>query len=134
MGYPPPPGYPQPGLRGVPKVGYPLSGYLRWGTPCQGTPQPGPMRGKVSEVGHPPLGYPPARSDGGIPRVGYPPSRGTPLAGPGRGTPPPTGVDRQMDGWMDGQTCVKTLPSRRITYEVGNNHGCVQSSYHRRLI
>ena len=33
-------------------------------------------------------------------------------------TPPP--VDRQIDGWMDGQTRVKTLPSRRTTYAGGN--------------
>ena len=28
-------------------------------------------------------------------------------------------VDRQMDGWMDGQTRVKTLPSHRTTYAGG---------------
>ena len=41
-----------------------------------------------------------------------------PPAGPGQGTPP---VDKQMDGWVDGQTRVKTLPSRRTTYAVGKN-------------
>ena len=57
-------------------------------------------------------GTPLARSDRG---------GGTP---PGWGTPPhldlarvpPLGVDRQNDG----QTRVKTLPSRRTTYAVGN--------------
>ena len=34
------------------------------------------------------------------------------------GTPP---VDRQIDGWMEGQTRVKTLSSRRITYAGGKN-------------
>ena len=34
------------------------------------------------------------------------------------GTPP---VDRQIDGWMEGQTRVKTLPSRRTMYAGGNN-------------
>ena len=49
---------------------------------------------------------------------------GTPAGGTPQldlaGVPPP-GVDRQIDGWMDGQTRVKTLPSRRTTYAVGNN-------------
>ena len=73
-------------------------GYPRWVTPhCQ----------EVSLL---------ERSDGG----GYP-RWGTTRAGPGLGTPrPPPSVDRQMDGWMDGWTRVKTLPSRRTTYEVGN--------------
>ena len=67
------------------------------------------------------MGYLPARSNGGVPEVGYPPSRGTPqldlaVVPPGPGYPP--SVDRQMDG----QTRVKTLPSRRTTYAVGNNN------------
>ena len=33
--------------------------------------------------------------------------------------PPPLWTDRLMHGWMDGQTCVKTLPSRRTTYAGG---------------
>ena len=80
-----------------------------------------------------------------FPEVGYPPGPGltwggyprwdTHLAGgtpPGwtwlgyhpswtwtwPGYPPRCG---QTDGWMDGQTRVKTLPSRRTTYAVGNN-------------
>ena len=32
----------------------------------------------------------------------------------------PLWTDRLMDGWMDGQTWVKTLPSRRTTYAGGN--------------
>ena len=39
------------------------------------------------------------------------------------GYPP---VDRQIDGWMDGQTRVKTLPSRRTTYAGGNNRYSIQ--------
>ena len=35
--------------------------------------------------------------------------------------PPPLWTDRIMDGWMDGQTRVKTLPSRRTTYAGGND-------------
>ena len=31
-------------------------------------------------------------------------------------------VDRQIDGWMDGQTRVKTLPSHHTTY-AGNKNG-----------
>ena len=73
-----------------------MGGYPRWGTPPAGVPPwPGPMGGT--------------------------------RAGPGYGTPPswiwlgypPLGVDRQTDGWMDGQTRVKTLPSRRTTCAVG---------------
>ena len=73
----------------------------------------------LPEVGYPPpAGVPPwpGPTEGeGVPEVGYPlPAGGTPwldLAGvapppagpgPGRGTPPPT------NGWMNGQTCVKT--------------------------
>ena len=36
-------------------------------------------------------------------------------------------MDRQIDGWMDGQTRVKTLPSRRTTY-AGGNDGSNQES------
>ena len=83
VGYPPV-GVPPPAKsdRGVPEVGYPPSGYplarsgggyLRWGTPCQGTP---PAR----------WGTPPSQVWWGVPKVGYPPPQ---LAGPGRGTPPP---------------------------------------------
>ena len=35
------------------------------------------------------------------------------------GTPPCGQTDIWMDGWMDGQTRVKTLPSRRTTYAGG---------------
>ena len=35
--------------------------------------------------------------------------------------PPPPRCG-QTDGWMDGQTRVKTLPPRRTTYAVGNKH------------
>ena len=114
---------------GVPEVGY----------PCQGTPWPGSTRGTQSGV--PPIRLPPARSDwGGIwggvplgqvwlggvvpklgfPRQGYPPPPSwTWLGYPPTWTWPgtlPLGVDRQNDG----QTRVKTLPSRRTTYAVGN--------------
>ena len=78
---------------------------------------------------------PPAKSDRGGTQGGVPPSRGTPPLGypPGQvqwggtqGEVPsshldlagvhPLGVDRQIDG----QTRVKTLPSHRTTYAVGN--------------
>ena len=47
-----------------------------------------------------------------VSRGGVPPSWTWP------GYPPPT--CGQTDGWMDGQTHVKTLPSRRTTYAVVN--------------
>ena len=92
--------------------------------PGQGTP---PQPGYPPWPGYPPPGYPPAR----VPPLGrVPPSwtwQGTPPAAPWHsgkcckvlwdmGTPP---VDRQIDGWMEGQTRVKTLPSRRTTYTGG---------------
>ena len=91
-------GYPPPG--GTTLAKSPQGGYPRWGTP-----QPGLMGGIQG---------------GGTPsQVGYPP------AGPGWGTPPPGWTwpgyppCRQTDGWMEGQTRVKILPSRRTTYAVG---------------
>ena len=126
-GYPPSQVW-QGGTRGGnPPLGYPPSqvwwGYPRWGPPLgyppvrvpphQGTPQPDLTAG-VPEVGYP---------HQGTPQSGYTPDRGIlpagpgwvpPLAGPGRGTPRPPGVDRQ--------TPVKTVPYRRTTYAVGNKH------------
>ena len=55
-------------------------------------------------------GVPPGRGTHQLDLAGVPPS----LAGPSRGTPLWT------DTWMDGQTGVKTLPSRCTTYAVGN--------------
>ena len=135
----PPAGYP-PGwtcqgtlrpdmARGVPCWGGTLPGY-----PWQGTPRYPPGRVLPSRV--PPwAGYPPGRVS---------PQQGTPLAGPGR-VPPPAGPGRvpprclshgilgnvakhygiwvpppPVDRQMDGQTRVKTLPSRRTTYAGGN--------------
>ena len=83
--------------------------------PYRGTP-PGQVRwGGVTQGGVPPtpVGVPPSQVQWGVPEVGYP-HRGTPqldLAGvppprPGRGTPPPR--CGQTEGWMDGQTRVKT--------------------------
>ena len=102
--------------------------------PSQGTPQPGyppwpgyPPARVPLQPGYPlpPLGpgYPPARIPPQLDLAGYPP------AAPWHsgkcckalwdmGTPP---VDRQIDGWMEGQTRVKTLPSRRTTYAGGKN-------------
>ena len=115
--------------RGIPTAAYQVL-HLRWGTPSpssRGTPWPGPM-------GMYPTPPSPARSDGGCTQGGVPPGQVQqgggylrqvpPPAGPGWGTPlrldlarvlPPSGVDRQDDG----QTRVKTLPSRRTTYAVG---------------
>ena len=119
-----------PPLAGYPPARVPTLGRV---PPSQGTP-PGYPPARV-----PPWpGYPPARVP---PQPGYPPGQGTPPAGPGRvppqlhlagyppscpmafwemlqsimgyGYPPP--VDRQIDG----QTRVKTLPSRRTTYAGG---------------
>ena len=124
-GYPPsqgtpparvPPGQGTPLARVPPWPGYPQPGY----PPGQGTPRPG----------YPPWpGYPPSWTWQGTP-PGYT-WQGTPPGCPmafwemlqsimGYGYPPP--VDRQIDGWMDGQTRVKTLPSRRTTYAGGNKN------------
>ena len=105
---------------GVPEVGYPLGrtwlgyplagvpsltrcngGYPRWGTPQQGLPH---VRGYL----------PPQLDLAGVPP---PPPAGP---GPDQVIPPPPRCG-QTDGWMDGQTRVKTLPSRRTTYAVGYN-------------
>ena len=136
-------GTPQPGLTGVPKVGSPparFNGGTQGGIPPSG--YPGQVWWEVLAVG-----YPLERSDGGVLKVGYPhwgtslarfnrgylgwgtPWQGYPRARPDWGTPPsPPGPGHgiplwcgQTDGWMDGQTRVKTLPSRRPMYAVGNN-------------
>ena len=101
-------GYPPgrvPSQQGTPPAGYPLAGY----PPSRVPPQQGtPLS---------PAGYPPSR---------VPPQQGSPFPGcpmafweilqsiMGYRYPPP--VDRQMEG----QTRVKTLPSRRTTYAGGN--------------
>ena len=106
-------------LRWVPPIRVPPRGTPHWGTLTEGYP---PVR--VPPLGCPPIGYP---SHQGTPCLGTP-HQGTPQPGPGLGTPPPC-LDLaqvpypprcgQTDGWMDGQTRVKTLPSRRTTYAVG---------------
>ena len=94
-------------------------GYLP-GSPLAG---PGSIPPQLNLAGYPPrldlAGYPPPKLD----LAGYPPSV-CPMAFwemlqsiMGYGYPP---VDRQIDGWMEGQTHVKTLPSRRTTYTGGN--------------
>ena len=91
----------------------------RQGTPWQGTPQQG-----TPQQGTPPGRVPPSWTwQGTPPRPGRVPPLGVcPMAFwemlqsiMGYGYPPP--VDRQMEG----QTRVKTLPSRRTTYAGGNN-------------
>ena len=123
-GYPPQPGYPfsrvppHPDLAGgVPDQGTP---------PARVPPQPGYPPGRVPP--HPDLGGVP---DQGTPPARVPPQQGTPPVVPmafwemlqsimGHGYPPTCGqTDWWMDGWMDGQTRVKTLPSRRTTYAGG---------------
>ena len=75
------------------------------------------------------LGTPCPRLDGGLPIKGW---MGVPQSKAGWGTPPSkarwgtpwldlTGVPLPPCGQTDGQTHVKTLPSHRITYAVGNN-------------
>ena len=142
---PPWPGYPparvSPPARVPPQPGYPpWPGYPpNQGTPPgQGTPQPGypPWSGYPPKPGYPPRpGYPPW--------PGYPPGQGTPLDLAGyppwldlAGYPPPAapwhsgkcckalwdmGTPLWTDRIMEGQTRVKTLPSRRTTYAGGKN-------------
>ena len=99
----------------------------RQGTPpCQGTPPPGYPPGRVlpPPAGYPPqldlAGYPPDRVPPQLDLAGYPPQclphgiLGNVAKHYGIWVPPP--VDRQMEG----QTRVKTLPSRRTTYAGGN--------------
>ena len=113
--------------RGIPTAAYQVLHLLsctRWGTPHWGIPAPA----RSDQEGGVPSqsGYPPARSDGGGTWGGVPPQPGltggtrggVPPAGPGCGTPPPSQCG-QTDGWMDGQTRVKTLPFRLTTYAVG---------------
>ena len=91
VGYRPPPG------RGTPsQVGQ--GGYMRWGTPWQGYPQPGLI--------------------GGYPRwITPPPQQGYPLPGPGQSTPHldlagvPLPRCGQTDGWMDRHVSKHNLPS-----------------------
>ena len=143
-GYPPWQGTPQPGyppLAGPGRVP-PPPGWTWQGTPAARVPpQPGYPPGWTWQ------GTPPARVP---PRSGYPPGQGTPPARvpPRPGYPswldlagyppwlphgilgnvakhygiwvPPLWTDRLMDGWKEGQTRVKTLPSRRTTYAGGN--------------
>ena len=66
-----------------------------------------------------------------VPTLGYPLSHPDLLTWLGGGTylgqttlvgvPSPLWTDRQMDRQTDGQTRVKTLPSRRTTYRGGKN-------------
>ena len=120
---------------GVPEVGYPQAevppsqvwwGYPNWSTPWQGYP---PARSDESTQG----GVPLARSDRGYLRWGTPwegtPSQvwwgGYPAGWTWLGYHPPSwtwpGYPLWTDRMMDGQTRVKTLPSSRTAYAVGNN-------------
>ena len=125
-GYPPPP-HPDLAGGGVPDLGTPPAGY----PPQQGTPP-----GRIPPHQGTPPQYPPCQGTP-CPPAGYPPSRVAPptrvpppVAAPWHsgkcckalwdmGNPPPP-VDRQMEG----QTRVKTLPSRRTTY-AGGKYLCV---------
>ena len=119
-----------------------LTGYppvLAWGgyRVYLGTPQPGYPQQGTSHQGTLLPGYPPR-----LDLAGYPPLpgwtwQGTPPAAPWHsgkcckalwdmGTPP---VDRQIDRWMEGQTRVKTLPSRRTTYAGGNKRQFMIDSF-----
>ena len=94
-GYPPPP----PGGSGTPprgtRIQTPLGGYPD-PDPPGGVPRPGPPRGGPG----PPQGVP------------GPPQGGTRTRTPPGGVPgPPLPPRGQTDGWMEGQTLVKTLPS-----------------------
>ena len=88
--------------------------------PRRGTTPARSDRGGVTQGGVPPAGYPHGQVWQGVPEVGYP-RQGYPwldLAGVSPGWTWP-GYPPVTDGWMDGQTRVKTLPSRRTTYAVG---------------
>ena len=133
-------GTPHPDLGGTP---------LQQGTPRQGTPRPDLVGGTLP--GYPQAGYPPGVCPmafweilQSIMGYGYPPGI-CPMAFwemlqsiMGYGYPPwclPHGIlgnvakhngiwvppCRQTDWWMEGQTRVKTLPSRRNTYAGGKN-------------
>ena len=137
----PPPSWPGPGglhWGGCPQAGLPPiltwpGGYPGVGTPILtwlgGTPGGHPLAGVppiLTWLGDtpgrhpPPAGVPPILTwpavKGGYPRQGYPPVWTWPGYPPGLDL---TGVPN-VDRWMDGQTRVKTLPSRRTTYAVGN--------------
>ena len=109
--------------RGIPPAMYwvlLLLSYL--GTPLQGTPQ----------AGYPPEGYPPGRVPPRLDLAGYPPP---PRGWTWQGSPPLRCLSHGILGnvakhygiWVppprgqtEGQTRVKTLPSRRTTYAGGN--------------
>ena len=118
---------------GIPWLGYPLvrpdGGYLRLGTPHQGTLQPG-LTGGVPEVRFPPALAGPGRGTppqpgltGGVPEVGYPPAGldwGTPpptWTWPGY-PPPPPGVDRQMDKQESKHNLPVVLRTRSVTMKL----------------
>ena len=121
MGYPCL-GTPQPGLMGVPKVGYPPLGYPL--ARSDGGYPPARSNGGYPRWGTPPLGYPLARSDGGYPRWGTPLLGYPPIGVPPSWTwlvypsPPQVWTDRRMDGWTD--TC-QNITFPRTTYAVGKN-------------
>ena len=102
------------GVGGVPDQGTPLAGYPPAGPPSQ-VPPP-----RLDLAGYPPAGYPPTRYRPSWTWQDNPRPLPPPVSAPWHsgkcckalwdmGTPPP--VDRQIDGWMEGQTRVKTLPS-----------------------
>ena len=125
-----------------------------WVPPRQGTPHPaGPGRVPPPSwtwQGTPPAGYPPSRVPPQLDLAGYPPQLDLTGYPPWQGNPPPQldlagypppvaapwhsgkcckalwDMGTPPSGQTEGQTRVKTLPSRRTTYAGGKNE--LQSS------
>ena len=122
-----------------------------------GTPPRPDLAGGGIWPGYPPWQGTPLSWPGGyldrVPPGRVPPGRVPPPGWTWQGTPPgvcpmafwemlqsimgygyPLPVDRQIDGWMEGQTRVKTLPSRRTTYASGKNTDFKQHNQMRHYI
>ena len=122
------PGYPPPSWPG--QGGYPPAGgyppVLTWpgeyptppqhGTPQQDTPPVLTWPGAVPYLGNPPGRVPPSWTWQGTPQCLSHGILGNIAKHYGIWVPP-----LWTDRWMDGQTRVKTLPSRRTTYSGGKN-------------
>ena len=126
------PGYP-PSWPG----GYPARGYPGGGVPYLGTPPPDLAGGYPTWV-PPGRVLPPSRVPPWLDLAGYPPPGVCPMefwvmlqSIMGYGYPPPP---MWTERWMDGQTRVKTLPSRRTTYAGGKNIALNWSQNHCNLL
>ena len=95
---------------GYPPVRVPPSGQVQWGVPKLGYPLSGVPLARSDQEGYqggvPPIGVPPARSDGGVAKVGYPsqaqwgyPRWCTPIGVPLPIGVPPARSDRGYPRW-----------------------------------